>query len=431
MMFVHKEPADKPFANFGKYGIKFIGGKEEEIMKINYKGFMREKIRRNPITIGPDASFLEARNLIQEKGIRHLPVVDGNNKLLGIVTESDIRKAGPSDVDMLRVQEASSLLRNLKVSTFMTPKEKLVTITPDALIEEAVQLMHDHKIGCLPIVEDDKLYGIFTETDALDHLVDVFGSKEKGTRLTVALEDKPGTMHGVFEIFKTHNVSVTSMVSPSFMVEGMRIAAIRIRTEEYEPIVKDLEKAGYKVLSIGTWPSAEYTMPPIKKILYATDLSKNSAYAFFYAVDLAKSHNASIVILHSIEPIGRIVDDSGGGVDVERTLKKVKKQQQEADTEEIKKRLQEFCKNTDAQIGFPCAELVSKILVPLGHPVEEILRTANDEDCDAIVLGTHGKGFLTQTFLGSVAGSVLQRTRKPVFIIPLPSERTNINLDKV
>jgi acetoin utilization protein AcuB len=224
-------------------------------MKIQYKGFIREKIQKDPITISPDASFYEARNIIHEKGVRHLPVVDKNNRLVGIVTDRDIRKTAPSDATLLSVQELNYLLGKLKVSSFMTPKEKLITITPDTIIEEAVQLMYDNKIGCLPVLQGGKLYGIFTETDALDHLVDVFGSKEKGTRLSVALEDKPGTMLGVFEIFKKHNVSVTSMVSPSFMVEGMRIAAIRIRTEKYEPIVKDLEKAGYTVLSIGKWSS--------------------------------------------------------------------------------------------------------------------------------------------------------------------------------
>jgi acetoin utilization protein AcuB len=226
---------------------------ESEIMKIDYKGFMRERIRKNPVTINPNASFFEAQNLIQQKGVRHLPVVDENNRLLGIVTESDIRKAGPSDVDMLRVQEASYLLRNLKVSAFMTPKEKLVTITPDALIEEAAQLMYEHKIGCLPVVEGEKLYGIFTETDAMDHFVEIFGLKQRGTRLTVAIEDKPGAMVGILEIIKKHNVSVISIVSPSFMVEGKRIVAVRIKTEEYVPIVKDLEKAGYPVLSVGEW----------------------------------------------------------------------------------------------------------------------------------------------------------------------------------
>ena len=224
-------------------------------MKIHYKGFMREKIQRNPVTIGPEASFYEARNLIHEKGVRHLPVVDKNNVLVGIVTDRDIREAAPSDATLLSVQELNYLLGKLKVSSFMTPKDKLITISPDTIIEEAVQLMHDHKIGCLPVLEGGKLYGLFTETDALDHLVDIFGFKQKGTRLTLALEDKPGTMLGILEIFKKHNVNIISIVTPSFMVEGKRIAAIRIRTEEYKNLVTDLEKAGYDVLSIGKWPS--------------------------------------------------------------------------------------------------------------------------------------------------------------------------------
>lgn len=224
-------------------------------MKIHYKGFMREKIQKNPITISPEASFYEARNLIHEKGVRHLPVVDKNNVLVGIVTDRDIRKAAPSDATLLSVQELNYLLGKLKVSSFMTPKDKLITISPDTLIEEAVQLMHDHKIGCLPVLEQGKLYGIFTETDALDHLVDIFGFKQKGTRLTLALEDKPGAMLGILEIFKKYNINIISIVTPSFMVEGKRIAAIRIRTEEYKEVIADLEKAGYDVLSIGKWPS--------------------------------------------------------------------------------------------------------------------------------------------------------------------------------
>ena len=171
-------------------------------------------------------------------------------------------------------------------------------------------------------------------------------------------------------------------------------------------------------------------IPEIKRILYATDLTKNSAYAFFYAADMAKRYNARIIILHSIERIRHMYDDGGVPFQLEELLKEAKKQERKTDVEEIKRRLQEFCKRTETQMGGPCVELVSKILVPLGHPVEEILKAADEESCDAIVLGTHGKGFLRQTFLGSVAGSVLERTRKPVFIIPLPSEKTNIDWDK-
>jgi acetoin utilization protein AcuB len=224
-------------------------------MKINYKGYMREKIQRNPVTISPDASFFEARALIHEKGIRHLPVIDKSEKLVGIITKGDIQEAGPSDATSLSIQEINYLLGKLKVSSFMTPKAKLITITPDTIIEEAVQLMHDHKIGCLPVVEGEKLYGIFTETDVLDHFVDIFGLKIRGTRLSIALEDSPGSMLGILEIMKKHNVNIISIVTASFLVEGKRIAAMRIQTEDYQKIVKDLEGRGYPVLSVGKWPS--------------------------------------------------------------------------------------------------------------------------------------------------------------------------------
>ena len=167
-------------------------------------------------------------------------------------------------------------------------------------------------------------------------------------------------------------------------------------------------------------------IPQIKKILYATDLSKNSAYAFFYAVDMAKRHNARIVIVHAVEPIHHVYTEGGTGV-----LKKIDEQEQKTANEDIRKRVQEFCKKMETLMGFPCGELVSKILVPLGYAVEEILKAADDEGCDALVLGTHGKGFLRQTFLGSVAGSVVGRTRKPIFVIPLPSEKKDIDWDKI
>jgi acetoin utilization protein AcuB len=224
-------------------------------MKINYKGFMREMIQKHPITISPDMTFFDARNLVHEKGVRHIPVLDKNDRLVGIVTDRDIREAAPSDATLLSVQELNYLLGKLKVASFMTPREKLITITPDTLIEEAAQLMHDHKIGCLPVLEGEKLYGLFTETDALAHLVDIFGLNQKGTRLSIALEDKPGSMLGVLEVFNKYGVSVISIVSPSFMVEGKRVAAIRLKTEDYKDIVKALEDAGYPVLSIGKWPS--------------------------------------------------------------------------------------------------------------------------------------------------------------------------------
>jgi acetoin utilization protein AcuB len=100
-------------------------------MKISYKGFMRDMIQRNPVTISPDASFSEARSIIHKRGVRHLPVVDNDHKVVGIVTEADIRKTTPSDAKALSTYEFGYLLDHLKVSDLMTPKDKLITITPD------------------------------------------------------------------------------------------------------------------------------------------------------------------------------------------------------------------------------------------------------------------------------------------------------------
>jgi acetoin utilization protein AcuB len=224
-------------------------------MSVYYEGYLREKMLGAPVTLSPDSSFYEARAIIRDKGIRHLPVVDKNNELVGIVTDRDIREAAPSDATTLSIHELNYLLGKLKVSAFMTPKEKLVTITPETIIEKAVQLMHDHKIGCLPIVEGNKLVGIVTETDVLEFFVDVFGLKGEGTRLTIALEDKPGQLYGVLGVVKDRNINVISVVSPQFKVDGKRVAAIRIDTHNPEDVVKGLAEKGYEVLSINTWPS--------------------------------------------------------------------------------------------------------------------------------------------------------------------------------
>jgi acetoin utilization protein AcuB len=144
-------------------------------MDTNYKEFIRELLKKDLVTISPETTLVEAREIIRDKGIRYLPVVNKRNKLIGLVADRDIREASPSGISSLSVWEINYLLLRVKVSSLMTPLEKLVTINPDTPLEDAVQLMHDNKIGCLPVVEDGVLYGIFTETEALSLLVGFLG----------------------------------------------------------------------------------------------------------------------------------------------------------------------------------------------------------------------------------------------------------------
>jgi len=166
-------------------------------------------------------------------------------------------------------------------------------------------------------------------------------------------------------------------------------------------------------------------IPHIRKILYATDLTANSAYAAYFALDLAHKYQAKIVMLHCTETYSR--GHYGLGAVYMPETEEVLDDKRQAAEAELKRRLGEFYRKVGSKITPDYAKLVYEIIVKPAYPVEEILNTA--EECDVIVLGTHGKGWLKQTFLGSTARSVLERTRKPMFIIPLPSEKTDFDWD--
>ena len=156
-------------------------------------------------------------------------------------------------------------------------------------------------------------------------------------------------------------------------------------------------------------------MPEIRRILHATDLSKNSLYAFGYAVEIARRCGASITVLHVAEPVpgtlGQWVKEKVEGEELARSV------------EAIRTHLDRFCEVMDKNRA--CIELVTNILVRLGQPDEEILGVAHEESSDIIVLGAHGKGILKNALLGSVSRKVLDRSLRPVVVVPLPDDKVN------
>jgi len=163
----------------------------------------------------------------------------------------------------------------------------------------------------------------------------------------------------------------------------------------------------------------------IQKILYATDLSQNSAYAFRYAINSAIKHNAEIIILHVFEqvhPVSRAMLDLYLDEEQRLTIFKDSVTQR---IDRIRKRLKAFCDN-ELKDNPEVLNKVISIEVCEGFPAEVILKKADDLNCDAIIMGTHGKGIISHAFFGSTAKRVIRRTRKPVFIIPLPKGETDI-----
>src|SRR5512142_559459 len=112
---------------------------------------VRKKMNTNLITITKDERMTMAKKILKEKNIRHLPVVDGK-KLVGLVTNMDIRKAEASPATSLEIRELHYLLDSITVGELMT--RNVLTLSPDISVEEATTLLHDNKIGCLPVVED-------------------------------------------------------------------------------------------------------------------------------------------------------------------------------------------------------------------------------------------------------------------------------------
>ena len=152
-------------------------------------------------------------------------------------------------------------------------------------------------------------------------------------------------------------------------------------------------------------------IPEIKRILYTTDLSPNSAYALRYAINSAKKHDAGIIILHVVEERAPFFE--------EERLKAISEKKIAEAMDRIRKRLKIFC-DRELKDDSESADRVVSIEVCQGYPPEEILKKVDELNCDVIVMGTHGKGIIRHSFLGSAARKVLRRVRKPVFIIPLP-----------
>ena len=171
-------------------------------------------------------------------------------------------------------------------------------------------------------------------------------------------------------------------------------------------------------------------IPRIKNILYATDLSKNSAYAFRYAVNSAQKHDAKIHILHVIEALPSAAEGLLTQFMGEEKLRQMRKETEEDLVGRIRERLRRFAERELKRDPKTLKKVVS-IEVAYGSPAAEILRKAEQMNADVVILGTHGKGVIGHAFLGSVSEQVLHRIRKPVYIIPLPKGETDITLGEI
>lgn len=153
--------------------------------------FVRDYMTRHPVLAEPSMSIVEAQGIMAEAKVRHLPVAEEGKRLVGLVTRERLR-IPPADLGSLNVWEISRFLSNMKVKDVMVKQKDVITIGPDAPLEDAAQVMVTNKIGGLPVLEEGIIVGILTDTDMLVQLVTLLGGRVPGVRVTIRVPDQVG-----------------------------------------------------------------------------------------------------------------------------------------------------------------------------------------------------------------------------------------------
>ena len=200
------------------------------------------------VTVSPDTSLLKAKDIIERKRINHLLVVDGNEDLIGIVSDRDVKQSWASPATALSVHELNYLLTQLTVETIMV--KKIITISPGTTIERAAYIMQENRINALPVIEAEKLVGIITSTDVMDVLLRSIGFGQETARFTVLVEDRIGIVAEVSRVLKEKQINIRSFVTwPEKDYPGIYQLVIRVGLEDKEKAISALSDGGFKVLT--------------------------------------------------------------------------------------------------------------------------------------------------------------------------------------
>ncbi|OQY30688.1 MAG: hypothetical protein B6I38_06990 [Anaerolineaceae bacterium 4572_5.1] len=186
---------------------------EKRLSKLSKKGVhaMRVKGRMtpNPVVVSPNTSYNEALHLMRSNGIKHLPVLNKKDELVGIVAHADMLEAEPSPVTTLSVYEMASLLEKVTISKIMT--SPVYAVEEDCSITNAAKFMIEKEIGCLPVIRNGELVGIITDTDVVKTFVEITGGEQSGTHVELKTPDRKGEIARVCTAFANANSYIVSI----------------------------------------------------------------------------------------------------------------------------------------------------------------------------------------------------------------------------
>ena len=207
--------------------------------------FVAQWMTPAPKSVSSKTPVMEAMQLLRKGGYRRLPVVDGG-RLVGIVTDRDLKDATPSSANTLSVYELNYQLSKLVVREVMTTP--VVTVSPEDPVEQASLLMEAHKVSGLPVVAGSRLTGMLTITDMLRAFVAMLGLREGGTRVTVSLPDEPGVLAQAAGAAAPSNI--IAVVTVGVQAGSHRELVLRVVGEGAAEFPERLKAAGLEVKDI-------------------------------------------------------------------------------------------------------------------------------------------------------------------------------------
>ena len=205
--------------------------------------YVRQFMISQVFTVNPDETIVDVMALMREKKIRRVPVVE-NGKLVGFVTDGDLREVSPSPATTLSIWELNHLIAKTTIREVAI--KKVVTCTPDTRLEDAASLMIEHRITGLPVVDEGKLIGIITLVEVVNAFLDVMGSRSPGKRVVIEAKDQIGVVSDLGVATKENDVNIGSLAVFHRSENQVRIL-VHLEGDKVAEVETSLEKKGYRI----------------------------------------------------------------------------------------------------------------------------------------------------------------------------------------
>ena len=213
--------------------------------------FVSRSMTHKVVTMDQEASIFDAHELMVKNKIRHLPIVDQKQHLIGIVTDRDIRSALPNRFFELSPGEEEKIAA-IKVKDIMTKDP--ITISPTYTIQDALLMIQNAKVGALPVVDEDKrLKGIISVRDLLRAFINVLGIGQPGTLLCILVEEKVGQLKRIVDAITEENISFGSVLVARYWDKDKRAVFTYLLTQNVAHVKKKLQNLGFTLLDPMEW----------------------------------------------------------------------------------------------------------------------------------------------------------------------------------